>query len=183
VTHDLTESRENESKFEALLEAAPDAILIVDVQGKIDFVNSQTERVFGYARSELLGKPVDMLNPERVREEQARFRERIFSDLKRVEANADAGLWGLRKDGSEFPIEFSLSPLETRDGQVFLIALRDVTERKKAETRFRALLESAPDAMVIVNAQGLIELGGTSGGCPGASTPAGHARHVPGGLF
>ena len=158
VTHDLTESRENESKFEALLEAAPDAILIVDVQGKIDFVNSQTERVFGYARSELLGKPVDMLNPERVREEQAKFRERIFSDLKRVEANADAGLWGLRKDGSEFPIEFSLSPLETRDGQVFLIALRDVTERKKAETRFRALLESAPDAMVIVNAQGLIEL-------------------------
>ena len=158
VTHDLTESRENETKFQALLEAAPDAIFIINGQDKIDFLNSQAEKLFGYARSELLGKPVDILTPERLREEQAKYRAQIFSELKRMEANEDAGMWALHKDGHEFPIEFSLSPLETRDGWVFLIAIRSVADRKKAESRFRALLESAPDAMVIVNAEGVIEL-------------------------
>jgi PAS domain S-box-containing protein len=158
VTRDLTESQEMESKYRMLLEAAPDATFIVSRSGIIEFVNGQGEKLFCYTRAEIVGKPVDILNPAGVREEQAKFREQIFASLKRVEVNADAGLLAVRKDGSEFPIEFTLSPLETRDGWVFLIALRDVSEKKRTDARFRALLESAPDAMVIVNAKGCIEI-------------------------
>ena len=158
VTRDLTESQEMESKYQMLLEAAPDATFILSRSGIIEFVNGQGEKLFGYTRVEIVGKPVDILNPAGVREEQAKFREQIFASLKRVEVDADAGLLAVRKDGSEFPIEFTLSPLETRDGWVFLIALRDVSEKKRTDARFRALLESAPDAMVIVNARGCIEI-------------------------
>ena len=165
VTRDLTESQEMESKYRMLLEAAPDAIFIVDRRGMIEFVNGQGEKLFGYTRSEIVGKPVDILNPAGVREEQAKFREQIFGDLKRIEVNADAGLLAVRKDGSEFPIEFTLSPLETKDGWVFLIALRDVSEKKRTDARFRALLESAPDAMVISDAGGKIELVNTQAEC------------------
>ena len=158
VTRDLSESQEMESKYRMLLEAAPDAIFIISRSGRIEFVNGEGEKLFGYTRAEILGKPVDILNPVAVREEQAKFREQIFGDLKRIEVNADAGLLAVRKDGSEFPIEFTLSPLETKDGWVFLIALRDVSEKQRTDARFRALLESAPDPMVIVNVEGLIEL-------------------------
>ncbi len=143
VTRDLTESQEMESKYRMLLEAAPDATFILGRSGIIEFVNGQGEKLFGYTRAEIVGKPVDILNPAGVREEQAKFREQIFGDLKRIEVNADAGLLAVRKDGSEFPIEFTLSPLETKDGWVFLIALRDVSEKKRTDARFRALLESA----------------------------------------
>jgi PAS domain S-box-containing protein len=158
VTRDITESRELETRFQVLLEAAPDAFLIVNRAGAIEFINAQGEKTFGYAREEVLGKSVDMFNPERVREMQAVYRDQLFSGSGRAEGGSETDLWGLRKDGAEFPLEFTLSPLDTRDGRVFLFAIRDITERKKAETRFRALLESAPDAMVIVNREGCIEL-------------------------
>jgi PAS domain S-box-containing protein len=158
VTRDITESRELETRFQVLLEAAPDAFLIVNRAGEIEFINAQGEKTFGYVREEVLGKSVDMFNPERVREMQAVYRDQLFSGAGRAEGGSDTDLWGLRKDGTEFPLEFTLSPLDTREGRVFLFAIRDITERKKAETRFRALLESAPDAMVIVNSKGCIEL-------------------------
>ena len=158
ITRDLTESHELETRFQTLLEAAPDAFLIVSRSGRIEFINARGETLFGYARAEVLGKSVDIFNPERVREAQALCREAIFCGSGRAEGGADQELWGLRKDGSEFSLEFTLSPLETREGRVFLFAIRDITERKKTEMRFRALLESAPDAMVIVNGKGIIEL-------------------------
>jgi PAS domain S-box-containing protein len=158
VVRDITDSRELETRFQVLLEAAPDAFLIVNRAGSIEFINAQGEKIFGYAREEVLGKSVDMFNPERVREMQAVYRDQLFSGSGRAEGGADVELWGLRKDGTEFPLEFTLSPLDTREGRVFLFAIRDITERKKAETRFRTLLESAPDAMVIVNSDGCIEL-------------------------
>ena len=158
VTRDITESRELETRFQVLLEAAPDAFLIVNRAGEIEFINAQGEKIFGYAREEVLGKSVDMFNPERVREMQAVYRDQLFNGSGRAEGGSETDLWGLRKDGSEFPLEFTLSPLDTKDGRVFLFALRDITERKKTEARFQALLESAPDAMVIVNSDGCIEL-------------------------
>ena len=158
VTRDITESRESETRFQVLLEAAPDAFLIVNRAGEIEFINVQGEKIFGYAREEVLGKSVDMFNPERVREMQAVYRNQLFSGPGRAEGGSETDLWGLRKDGTEFPLEFTLSPLDTKDGRVFLFALRDITERKKTEARFQALLESAPDAMVIVNSDGCIEL-------------------------
>ena len=158
VTRDITESRELEKRFQVLLEAAPDAFLIVNRAGSIEFINAQGEKLFGYDRAEVLGRPVDIFNPERVREAQAIYRNQIFSGSGRAQGGIDPELWGLRKDGSEFPLEFTLSPLDTQEGRVFLFAIRDITERKKTEARFRALMESAPDALVISSSDGLIEL-------------------------
>ena len=161
ITHDLTQSRNMEMRYQTLLEAAPDAIIIVNRQGRIEFANSQMERLFGYTRLEIHGRSVDSLVPVRFRGTHGSYRHSFFDSPANREMGAGRELLGLRKDGTEFSVEISLSPLETRDGSVVLAAVRDVSERKKAETRFRALLESAPDAMVIVNSDGFIELANT----------------------
>ncbi|MFL1897798.1 PAS domain S-box protein [Streptomyces tauricus] len=147
-----------EEPFRALLEAAPDAMVIVDDAGVIRLVNAQTEALFGYPRSELLGRPVEILVPQRFRAQHPGHRLGYSSNQQVRPMGADLELSGLRRDGAEFPVEISISPLQTPDGLLISAAVRDVSERKAAEARFRALLEAAPDAIVIVDDAGTIQL-------------------------
>jgi PAS domain S-box-containing protein len=137
--------------FRQLVDSAPDAMVVVGQDGLIRLVNVRAEELFGYGRGELLGQPIELLVPERFRESHVGHRDRFIAAPKRRPMGSNQELSGRRKDGSEFPVEISLSPVETGGGTLVASAIRDVSARKRAEHRFRALLESAPDAMVIVD--------------------------------
>ena len=146
------------AKYRGLLEAAPDAMVVVDEAGLIVLLNLQAERQFGYHRDELVGRPVTNIIPEG-------FAERLIADGTRSAAEAlsqqigtGIELVALRRDGTEFPIEIMLSPLESSEGILITAAIRDISVRRAAEgylvqmeSRYRGLLEAAPDAMVVVN--------------------------------
>jgi PAS domain S-box-containing protein len=164
-SRDVNDSAEWGAKYRSLLEAAPDAMVVVNPKGEIVLLNVQAEKQFGYRRDELSGQKVTSIIPEG-------FAERLIADGTRTAAEAlaqqiDTGieLSGRRKDGSDFPIEIMLSPLDSAEGILVTAAIRDITERKNAEKhlaqsegRYRGLLEAAPDAMVVVNPRGEIVL-------------------------
>src|ERR1700675_427707 len=164
-SHDLSESKESGAKYRGLLEAAPDAMVVVNQSGEIVLLNVQAEKQFGYRRDELVGQRVKNIIPEG-------FAERLIADGTRSAAEALAQqigtgieLSGRRKNGSEFPIEIMLSPLESAEGILVTAAIRDISVRKAAEKhlgqmegRYRGLLEAAPDAMVVVDRIGKIVL-------------------------
>jgi PAS domain S-box-containing protein len=154
-----------EARYRGLLEAAPDAMVVVNQGGEIVLLNVQAEKQFGYRRDELLGQQVKTIIP-------VGFAERLIADGTRTAAEALAQqigtgieLSGRRKDASAFPIEIMLSPLQSAEGILVTAAIRDITERREAEkhlaqmeSRYRGLLEAAPDAMLLMNTDGVIVL-------------------------
>ncbi|MGP9810386.1 PAS domain S-box protein [Rhodopseudomonas sp. NSM] len=154
-----------EGKYRGLLEAAPDAIVVVDQSGDIVLLNVQAEKQFGYHRDELLGQQVKNIIPEGFAERLIADKLRSVEDARAQQIGTGIELIARRKDGSEFPIEIMLSPLDSADGVLVTAAIRDISQRKDAERhlvqmegRYRALLEAAPDAMVVVNQGGEIVL-------------------------
>lgn len=140
VVRDITEQKRAEARFRDLLESAPDAMVIVDDAGAIVLVNSQTESLFGYRRDQLLGQPVEILIPERYHAQHTNHRSRFFHTSRVRPMGAGLELFGRRENGTEFPVEISLSPIHTEEGQLVSSAIRDITDRKLVEEQLRASL-------------------------------------------
>lgn len=143
--------RESEARFRKLLDSAPDAIVIVDQNGCINLINNQAEKWFGYSREELLGKSIDVLVPEQFRERHLHYRQNYLTNPVARPMAAETELYGLRKDGTEFPVEISLSPLQTGKGLLVTSVIRDITARKHTEhlqrlvqARYKDLVNNLP---------------------------------------
>ena len=140
------DANRTETYFRTLLESAPDAMIIIDEKGKISIVNTQAELMFGYRRDELLGKKVETLLPKRLRKRHAGHRKRFIGDPSVRPMGPGLDLIGRRKDASEFPVEISLSPVETANGTFVSSVIRDVSERKQMEQEIIAARQDAERA-------------------------------------
>ena len=150
---DITGRKQTERYFQAVLEATPDALVMVDADGKILLINRQMESLFGYVRHEILGQAIEMLIPERLRGNHPLHRAGYLLEPHLRPMGVGLELFGLRKDGTEFPVEISLSPLEAEGGQVVVAAIRDISERKQREA---ALVRSE---RMLTEAQKIARLG------------------------
>jgi PAS domain S-box-containing protein len=147
-----------EFRFRRVVEASPSAMVMVNGAGRIELVNVQAERVFGYTRAEMIGQPVEILLPPKLREHHPQLRQAFFAEPQSRPMGIGRELFARRKDGSEFPVEIGLNPIETEEGPMVLSAIVDISERKHSEERFRLVVEAAPSAMVMINARGEIEM-------------------------
>jgi PAS domain S-box-containing protein len=139
LTRKAAESGRAEQRFRAVIESAPDPMVIVDNDGIIAIANERTEKVFGYPRSELIGRPVELLIPDRLHDRSIASRQQYLDDPNLSPLGEAMELIGRRKDGSEIPVEINLSPLRTDDGVLLIIVIRNITERKRAETALRRM--------------------------------------------
>lgn len=145
-------------RLSSIIEAMPDALVIVDNKGRIILINGNTEHLFGYTRAELLGEYVELLMPERYRGKHTHHRDGYFVMPTVRSMGSNLELFGIKKNGTEFPIDISLSPLKTDEGIFALATIRDISIRKKAEAKFKAILEATPDCLIVINKEGKIVL-------------------------
>jgi PAS domain S-box-containing protein len=161
VARDISERKRAEQKFRGLLESAPDAMVIIDHDSEIVLLNSQTENLFGYSKAELLGQKIEILIPERFRDKHHGHRAGYFEGPKTRPMGAGLELHGVRKDGTELPVEISSSPLEIEEGRLVISAIRDITERRRAEEarreaeqKYRNIFENAGEGIFQSTPQG-----------------------------
>lgn len=156
IARNITQQKQAEDKFRLAVEAAPSGVVMVDGKGRIILVNAETERLFDYPRAELIGQSIEMLVPARFQNIHAQQRGAFIATPETRRMGVGRELFGRRKDGSEFPIEIGLNPIQTSEGVLVLSVIVDITERKAAEERFRSVVEAAPSGMVMVDDTGKI---------------------------
>jgi PAS domain S-box-containing protein len=140
---ELAERKKSELKFKGLLESAPDAMVITNGEGKILMVNAQAERIFGFERNEIIGKEIEILIPERYQKKHIHHRHQYVENSKVRAMGAGMALYGMRKDGTEFPVEVSLSPLKLEDGEFMVMsAIRDISRQKEIENEIKKINEN-----------------------------------------
>jgi len=155
---DISERKRLEARFRATVESAPTAMVMIDQTGTIVLVNTELERLFSYTHDALLRRKIEVLIPERFRTGHPALRTQYFATPESRRMGQGRDLFGMRQDGSEFPIEIGLNPVTTDEGSFVLAAIVDISERKRLEARFRATVESAPNAMVMIDESGRIVL-------------------------
>lgn len=133
--------RRSEERFRRVVESAPNAMVMVNAEGRIEMVNAQAELVFGYGREEMLGRSVEMLVPARLRNGHPAMRASFLKDPSPRPMGAGRDLFAVRKDGSEFPVEIGINPIETDEGMMVLSAIVDISDRKQKEARIHAALK------------------------------------------
>jgi PAS domain S-box-containing protein len=156
---DITARKRMEARFRQVVESAPNAMVMIDHAGTIQLVNAETERLFGYTRAELLGQKVEMLVPERFRARHPGLRLSFFASPNARAMGAGRDLFGLKKDGSEVPVEIGLNPIDTDEGTMVLAAIVDITARTRSELQrnlLASIIQSSDDAIVSRTLDGLI---------------------------
>src|SRR5919106_4671137 len=147
---DLFARKEEPEMFRRIVEAAPSAIVLVNREGKITLINAQTEKLFGYSREALIGQAVEMLVPERFRAKHPGHRTGFFANPSARAMGVGRDLYGLHKDGREFPIEIGLNPIEAEEGLLVLASIIDITERKRAEESILRLMRETQDTVKVL---------------------------------
>lgn len=165
ASRDISERKKAEHQSQLILEAAPDAMLVADHEGKIVLVNGQAEKLFGYARVEMIGEPVEFLMPHRFRDRHIGHRNEYFAKPVSRGMGAKLKLFGLRKDAEEVPVEVSLSPVKVGEYVHVIVAIRDITLRRQAEESqrqsellFRLVWDKSVDGMRLIDADGKIQM-------------------------
>lgn len=141
IARDISRRLLAEEKFRLVVESSPNGIVMVDGAGTVQLVNRETERLFGYRREELLGKSMEVLVPARFRAHHPRLRQEFIAEPTGRSMGEGRDLFGQHKDGTEFPIEVGLNPIQTREGMMVLSVIVDITERKRSEAEIRRYTE------------------------------------------
>ncbi|HUI72530.1 MAG TPA: PAS domain S-box protein, partial [Spirochaetia bacterium] len=160
---DITERKRTEEKFRLVVERAPMGLMIVNREGRVVLANAQAERQFGYSRSELMGSPIEDLIPERVRQHHREYRREFLADPQPRAMGKGRDLFGLRKDGTEFPVEIGLTPIEMSDGTHVMASIIDISERRRIEgalresdIALRTLVDAIPGMALLMDTEGTV---------------------------
>ena len=151
-------------RFRLMVESAPNAVIMVDEQGRLAYLNRQTEKLFGYPREELLGQPLERLVPDSVRDRHPELRQAYFRSPSARNMGSGRDLYGQTRDGRRIPVEIGLNPIDTAQGRFVVASIIDISERKANEAalrdneaRIRAIVETAVDCILVIDAVGTIE--------------------------